>query len=385
MQAVASSKAAETEIQAGYIMAMRNPRNEANALVAIVQTCRNPRFAAKAMYAKPVSGKDVIGPSIRLAEEMCRQWGNMDMQLFTVYEDDFKRIVRVVVKDLQTNTRYAQEVPIEKTIERKSKFKREGDLIRERTNTQGDRIFVLRATEDELQTKQAAGASKAIRNNILRLIPDHIQQEAIEVVNETKRNKVQADPEGEKRKIMNRFGALGVKPSDMEEYLDHPVEQISVDELADLGAIVTTIENGEAKWSDYLGRDTATQKKPERTRASLDEGFTPGDPATHTNPGDALGAARNPDLSPAQERAMQANMEMVEDAERRAGLTDQPTPEHQWKLIETQVNSLLAQTGGRKRYNEILKTFKVTDASQVSPAQRGFFLKTLRETNVEKP
>lgn len=77
LAAIAVSASARAEVEAAYVMAMKNPRNEENARVMIMSACRSPLFAAKARYRKPQGGKYVnnvwqtefvIGPSIRFAD-----------------------------------------------------------------------------------------------------------------------------------------------------------------------------------------------------------------------------------------------------------------------------------------------------------------------------
>ena len=195
LQSTAVAKGREAEVKARYAMALHRPRNDNDCLISIQQTCRNKRFASKAKYAKPVGQSKIVGPSIRLAEELARQYKNILVQQTTIYEDLVKRIIMVSVSDLETNMGYTKEIPINKTVERKSHKGR--DVVAERLNAYGERVFVVLATEDELQNKEAALASKAIRNGVLRVIPEHILDAALEVVDETMRAKVAEDPEAE--------------------------------------------------------------------------------------------------------------------------------------------------------------------------------------------
>ena len=363
MQAVAAAKGAEAEIQSAYIMALKKPRNEEDARIAIMRTCGNKRFAQKAMYSKPVGGKNIVGPSIRLVEELIRQWGNIIVKQDTTYEDPVKRVVRIGVIDLESNARYSKESVVEKTVERKVAADRE--ILGERVNTKGERVFIVKATEDELQNKEAANASKIIRNNALRLIPEHITDEAVSIVGETMRAKAAVDPDAERRRVLSQFGELGIMPSGLEQYLGHPIAQVTPDELAELTSIANSIRDGQAKWADFLaqGQQPATPETGDMGR-----GFTAGDQATHTPAGSSFQKADVPAEThqQAQEQAVSAD-----------------TPEVLWHKIEAEMNALLSITAGRKKLTDILKTLKAPDAEGVKPDLRPMFLAMLQKARAQ--
>ena len=249
MAAVAVAAAAKSEVESAYIMAMKQPRNEDDARVKILKMCASPAFAAKARYSKPVGGNKIEGPSIRFAEEMLRHWGNVLVQQTAIYDDDERRIVKVTVRDLESNLSYSKELTIEKHVERRDRTGRE--VLRERPNTTGQLIYVVRATEDELQNKEAALVSKVMRNNGLRLIPQHIIDEAMGVATETIRAKVAADPEGEKKMMLDSFADLGILPSAIEEYAGCPIAQLAPKQIVELRAIYAAIKDGQTSWADY--------------------------------------------------------------------------------------------------------------------------------------
>lgn len=281
LAAVAVAAAAKAEVESAYVMALKRPRNEEDARAAIVKVCKNPTFAAKSRYRKPV-GKTfneqtrqwvqnyATGPSIRFAEEALRHWGNVLVQQTAIYDDDMKRIVKVAVKDLQSNLSYSQELALEKQVERRDKTGR--TVIAERKNTDGKSVFIVKATEDELSTKQAAMASKSIRNNGLRLIPDYIIEEAMSQIQDTLASKVKSDPDAERRKLVDHFMSIGVKPSDLEVYLGHPLAQASTEELVELQEICTSIKDGHATWAEFIQAAKEDDgKQDELQRAKLEE------------------------------------------------------------------------------------------------------------------
>jgi len=249
--AVAAAEAAKARIQAAYIMAMQRPRSYDQSRIKILEACSRPSFAEKVEYSKPVGGgKPIVGPSIRFAELALREWGNISYESQVVYDDEITRRISVAITDLETNTTFSASIQLNKTVERKKTDGRE--VVGERINSYGDKVYIVKATEDEIMNKQAAAISKTLRNEGLRLIPQDIIEEAIERARETVKRRDKADPDAARKKLADAFAALRIMPTDLEKYLGHPLGQTSPAELQDLRSIYQTIKDGEAKWSDYV-------------------------------------------------------------------------------------------------------------------------------------
>jgi len=247
---VAAATSARARIESAYLMALHKPRNEDEARDRILHTCRKPGFAEKVEFSKPVGGRQIKGPSVRFAEVALRAWGNVLTETQVVYEDDTLKRIKLFCTDLETNLTHSKEIVINKTVERKSKKDRE--VTGERVNTSGEVVYIVKATDDEIHNKEAALISKALRNEGLRLIPVDIIDEAIDVAKQTLRNRDKQDPDAAKRKILDSFSEIGVKPKDIEQYLRHKTDSITPKEMEDLRGIYRAIRDGEAKWADYI-------------------------------------------------------------------------------------------------------------------------------------
>lgn len=66
------------EVQAAMVVAKRFPRDEIEANNRILNACKRKSLAERAIYEYPRGGENVTGPSIRLAEVMAQNWGNLD-------------------------------------------------------------------------------------------------------------------------------------------------------------------------------------------------------------------------------------------------------------------------------------------------------------------
>lgn len=250
--AVAAAEEAKALVQAAYTMALHRPRNYMQSRQRILDACKRPAFAATVEYSKPMGREYVRGPSIRFAELAVQQWGNIRVDTSTTFENDEFRKIRVQVLDLETNTCFGKVITVNKTVER---AKGEGrEVLRTRTNTKGKEVYIVRATEDELATKEAAAISKVVRNEGLRLIPQDIIDEALDVARDARNGDV-ADPQERIRKVCDAFAVVRVTPEDLSRYLGCPVDKASPAQINELQTVYTAIKSGEAKWSDYVRSD----------------------------------------------------------------------------------------------------------------------------------
>ena len=282
--AIAAAESVKARIQAAYIMAINRPRNADDARVRILEACRRPEFAARVEFNKPI-GKGIKGPTIRFAETAMRLWGNIDSDVQVVYDDDQFRRISIRVTDLETNSTFSKQINIRKTVERKSASGRDGVVIGQRHNSLGETVYIVQSTDDELMTKENALISKAIRNEGLRLIPSDIIDEGLATARETLRKKDAQDPAAAKKRVLDAFATLGVKPKDLEKYLKHSVDSVSPQEIEDLRAVHAAIKEGDATWADYVkadepaepGKPVTFQDEPKekaprtrRTKAEID-------------------------------------------------------------------------------------------------------------------
>ena len=248
--AIAAAEGAKARIQSAYIMALNKPRNEDQARDKILEACKRPAFAERVEFSKPVGGRQIKGPSIRFAELALREWTNILADTQTLYEDDKIRRVRVSVLDLETNAQFCKEIQVRKTVERKNPKGHE--VIGDRLNSQGEKVYIVLATDDELHNKEAALISKALRNEGLRVIPSDITDEALETARKTLRDRDAEDPKAAKKKILDSLSSIGIKPKDIQKYLKHSIDNLSPIELEDLRGMYTAIKEGSASWADYV-------------------------------------------------------------------------------------------------------------------------------------
>jgi len=241
---------ARAAVESRYIMALRAPRNLATARLELLKAAKRPSFAASAIWSKPTGGKTLTGPSIRFAEEALRCFRNVLIETPVLFDSEEKRVVRVILTDLEANLTYGRDITLAKLVERRSAKGRK--VVSERPNSDGEVVYLVEATEDELLVKQGALISKAIRTEGLRLLPADIIEEALAQVRDTQKQEDKSDPEAAKKRVFDAFYDLGVGPGDLEKFLGHSLAQLQSAELQKLRLAYTALKEGEASWTELL-------------------------------------------------------------------------------------------------------------------------------------
>lgn len=276
--AAVDAAAAKAEIEAAFIVAYKKPRSRDEVRVKCLKACKNPRFAGVAMYRKCVDkrqGTVVTGLSIRGAEEVVRCMPNLRIRSYTVHEDDRQRKIRIEVIDLEANVGYSRDIVLSKIIERRypDKFR---PVLGTRQTSEGNTVYLVPATEDEMANKEGAMTSKVIRNGVIRLLPGDIHEEMLEEIERTLNDANAADPDASRKKLCDAFASKGITPAMLEKFLGHTLDIIAPSELTKLRGIFTTIEDGDATWQEIMEEaggaargETAseTQQPPEGTKA----------------------------------------------------------------------------------------------------------------------
>lgn len=241
---------ARAMIEARYVMAMQRPRDLDMARVKLLAACSRSRFAQVARYIKPI-GEGIEGPSIRLAEEAARCLTNIAMDVVTIYDDPQRRIIRATATDLESNIPWSKDVTIEKTVER-SYVKDGQTMVAQRINSKGKPVYTVLASDDEILNKENALASKAMRGNLLRLVPGDLLEEAMDTVYRTLNADAEKDPSAERKRVIDAFASLNIMPTHLKEYLGHDLDVTTPAELIAMRSIYTAMKDGEATWADVM-------------------------------------------------------------------------------------------------------------------------------------
>jgi hypothetical protein len=260
--ATAIAAQAKALVEARYTVALHRPRDWDQVRDRLLKDCRRPGFADSAIYHKPVGRDGIRGPSIRFAEAAIRAMTNVVVETMTVFDDHERRIVRVTVTDLEANVPYSQDVTISKTIERNS-TKPGDNVLRSRTGSRGQTVYILEATDDDILNKANALVSKAVRTLGLRLLPGDILDECMDMCTAVQRNKEAQDPDTARRKMFDLFSAQGVSPDQLKEWLGHDGAKITTKEYETLRSILNALREGETNWREVMDAKNPKPTTPE--------------------------------------------------------------------------------------------------------------------------
>jgi hypothetical protein len=230
---VASTRAAQ-EVQAAMVVAKRFPRDTINAYNRIMQSCRRKRLAEVAMYEYPRGGQTITGPSIRLAEELARNWGNLDAGLIELERRDGESTVMAYCWDMETNFRDTKIF----TVRHWRDTKQGGYQLKEERD-----IY-------ELISNQGSRRKRAC---ILSVIPGDIVECAVEECEKTLANSnAQAPLVDRIRSMITAFADLQVSQPMIEKLLGHKADAISERELIRLRKIYASVRDGMGSREQYF-------------------------------------------------------------------------------------------------------------------------------------
>jgi hypothetical protein len=270
----AAATQAKAEVETRILTAKRWPRDLDQFRLDILNTCRRPGFAEIALYHKPVGRKQnaegqwenafASGFSIRFIEAALQQYGNVYVSSHTEWETQDQLKLVVSVMDIQHNTGFSMGVIIDKLIERKE-VKKGRKTRGMRENSYGDLVYLLDATKDEVRNLVGAERSKLMRDNGLRLLPRDVLDECWAQVEGTINDENARDPDSAKKKILDRFAALGVSATALKEYLGKPLEALTQKEINDLAPLHNGLKEGDFTWADVM----RVKADPEGAKATV--------------------------------------------------------------------------------------------------------------------
>ena len=258
---IATTKAAmeaRAEIESAIIVAQRFPRDEDEAFRALMRSCQRERFAEGATYRFPRGGSQIEGPSVKLAREGARCWGNIRHGLVIVRDAEEDRHIQGWAWDMQTNVKITAEDTFAKLIQRKDR-------------STGATEWVVPDERDLRELTNRRGAI-LVRNCILQLLPSDLVDDAVDTSKSTVQKGAESDPEEERKKVIMAFSSLNITPKMLEGLLGHPIGQSSPVEIARLRAIFESVRDGNSTWAEHLeAQKTADETQSGSGAASVDD------------------------------------------------------------------------------------------------------------------
>jgi hypothetical protein len=242
------------EVQAGVIMAHRFPRDEILATDKIIRACTRPTLAQGALYNYSRGGTEITGPSIRLAEVLAQNWGNVKFGWKEVKRVQADRDpvtgrwkpgyseVMAYAWDLETN------VPVERGFQLVHERRSKGNVTRLEENRD---IYEAAANE----------AARRMRACILAVIPGDIVEAAVEQCEATMLAKADTSPEAV-AKLVEAFAEFGVTKDQIEQRIQRRLDTIRPAQVVQLRKTWRSLADGMSVASDWFQPPRTPEGQP---------------------------------------------------------------------------------------------------------------------------
>lgn len=223
------------EVQAAMVIAKKFPRDEVQSFNRIMRACQRKTLAEQAMYEYPRGGTKVTGPSIRLAEAMAQNWGNLDYGIIELEQKNGESQVMAYAWDLETNTRQTKIFSVPHIRSTKK-----GNV----TLTDPRDIYELVANQ----------GARRVRACILGVIPGDVIDSALVQCNKTLLSDNGDVPLVD---LVRQAAALfqndyGVTIQMLEKFIGCKNESFSMNDLIRLKRVYKSLKDGMAKREDYF-------------------------------------------------------------------------------------------------------------------------------------
>jgi hypothetical protein len=221
------------EVQVAMLSAKKFPRDELSAINRIKATCQRPTLAEQAVYTYPRGGQKVSGPSIRLAEALAQNWGNLDTGIIELENRNGKSEMMAYAWDLETNTRVTKTFSV--------------DHVRDTKQGRKD----LTDARDIYEATANFGARR-MRACILSVIPGDVVDMAVQECRKTLADKDQRPVNEILNELLKAFKKIDVTKEMLEKYVDKQLTDLLKEDLVDLRGVYKSINDGQSKASDYF-------------------------------------------------------------------------------------------------------------------------------------
>ena len=223
---------AVAEVQAAMMIARMNPRDPVAAVDRILNACARPSLAEAALYQYSRGGSDVSGPSIRLAEAMAQQWGNLKTSVRELEQSNGSSVVQAIAWDLETGYQCDKVFHV----------------AHERHTKNGVKKLTDPRDVYELVANQAA---RRLRACILAVIPGDVTEAAVKQCETTLHTTADASPETI-AKMVAAFAGYKVTKEQIEARIQRRLDAIQPAQVVALKKIFASLRDGMSSPADWF-------------------------------------------------------------------------------------------------------------------------------------
>jgi len=243
------------EVQAAMTIAKKFPRDPIASMDRILNACARPSLADDATYTYARGGQEVSGASIRLAEVMAREWGNIQCGVMEITRHNGVSECLAYAWDLETNFKDEKRFQVKHWRD----TKKGGYAVTD---------------ERDIYEMVANMGARRKRACILAVIPGDVQETAVHQCDVTLRTKVDITPERVKA-MVDGFATYGVTAEMIEKKIQRRLEALLPAQMVQLRKIYTSLKDGMGSAGDYFDiepSDNSAQPDDEQTAAKGNQG-----------------------------------------------------------------------------------------------------------------
>lgn len=219
---------AVAEVAAAVQVAQAYPRDTQAALREMREVCRLKSMADRAFFAYPKAGSTVTGPTVHLARELARIWGNIQYSSAEMARSDVRAEseMQAVAWDLQTNARAAQIHIVPHKMDTKRGVK------------------VLTDMRDIYENNANMGARR-LRAVIFAVLPSWFVDEAVDLCNATLEDGGGVPLAHRIASIVDAFAGLDITTEQLEANRGKPSARWTAHDVAALVVLGKSLRSGE--------------------------------------------------------------------------------------------------------------------------------------------
>lgn len=240
------------EVKGQIFMAKQFPRNPFDAERRILDACKRQSLAETAVYNYPRGGQMVSGPSIRLAEVVAQNWGNISFGIKELEQRPGESVAMAYAWDLETNTREEKVFTVKHIRHSKKGTKN------------------LTDPRDIYETVANNGARR-LRSCILGIIPGDVTESAVIECQKTMQGSNGAPLQDRLTAMFNLFKEnFDVTQEMIENRFGYKATAFTERNGADLKNIYNSLKDGISKVDDWFELST----KEKKSTSKIEEDFS---------------------------------------------------------------------------------------------------------------
>lgn len=241
--AQASASREMEEVKGAIFLAKQFPRNVYQAEQRILDNCKRPGLAAVAAYQYPRGTTKVSGPSIRLAEVLAQNWGNISFGVKELEQRNGESVAMAYAWDLETNTRQEKVFTVKHSMKTKAGLKTFDD-------------------PRDIYEKVANDGSRRLRACILGIIPGDIVEKALEECENTLKGNGKGPLKDRISEMLKYFKEnYSITQIMIEDRFGYNVDSFTEIDLVNARSIINSLKDGMGKVDDFFDKKAGKEQK----------------------------------------------------------------------------------------------------------------------------